>query len=257
MVRRAKLTPEEEKAIALLWENYFQSECDESRNDLVEHYRPVAISVARSVKKRLPRTVDMGDLEGAGDIGLIQAVERFDPERGVPFEAFCSQRVHGAILDELRRHDWLPRPVRKRLKARKQVVGQLSQELGREPLEEEIAAALEMSLEDYRHYFGNGKDTPVLAGGRPANGAQDGQHGLDFLEDPRAEDHPDPVHVREMLELIRCHIEPEAREILFMKYFLGYSLKEIGQELDLSLSRVCKIHGRIVERLQERFGSKV
>ena len=133
---------------------------------------------------------------------------------------------------------------------------ELRKDLGREPTEEETASALGISLEEYHRDYGNGKDTPVLAGGkRDADG--DGEGTLDFYEDPREAGPDDDVHSRELLELISQTLDEEAREILFMRFFLGCSLKEIGEDRNISQSRVSKILGRIMDRLKERFEEKV
>ena len=119
MVRRAKRKQRRNQTLERLWVKYRDDDQMEARNALVEYYRPYATGVVRRVKSRLPRNVELGDLEGAGDVGLIQAIQNFDPGRGVPFEAFCEHRIRGAILDELRRLDWVPRPVRNRLNQKK------------------------------------------------------------------------------------------------------------------------------------------
>lgn len=257
MVKRARIPDGDNETLSRLWVEYRESDRLETRNALVEYYRPHAVRVARKVKARLPRSVEIGDLESAGDVGLIQAIQSFDPCRGVPFEAFCEHRVRGAILDELRRHDWLPRPVRNRLNRRKEIVENLRKDLGREPSEEETAAGLDISLADYHRDYGNGKDTPVLAGGKRANEDGESDGTLDFFEDPRDGGPDRDAHSRELLELISRTLDEEAREILFMRFFLEYSLKEIGEIREISQSRVSKILGRIMDRLKERFEEKV
>ncbi len=256
MVRRARVPDGDNETLTRLWDEYRGEERIEARNALIEYYRPHSVRVARRVKARLPRSVEIGDLESAGDVGLIQAIQSFDPTRGVPFEAFCEYRVRGAILDELRRHDWLPRPVRNRLNRRKGVTEELRKDLGREPTEEETASALGISLADYHRDYGNGKDTPVLAGGK-RNEDGEGDGTLDFYEDPRESGPDTDAHSRELLELISQTLDDEAREILYMRFFLGCSLKEIGADRSISQSRVSKILGRIMDRLKERFEEKV
>jgi len=257
MVRRVRIPDGDNETLTLLWGEYRQSEKLETRNALIEYYRPHAVRVARKVKARLPRSVDIGDLESAGDVGLIQAIQAFDPTRGVPFEAFCEHRVRGAILDELRRHDWLPRPVRNRLNRRKDLVEDLRKELGREPTEEETAQALGIDLAEYHRDYGNGKDTPMLAGGKRGVEDGDAEGTLDFYEDPRADGPDTETHCREVLNLISRTLDDESRHILFMRYFEGRSLKDIGERCEISQSRVSKILGRIMERLKERFEEKV
>lgn len=253
MVSRDKRSKLRNKTLERLWAEYRQGDRLEARNALIEYYRPYASSVVRRVRARLPRSVEWGDLEGAGDVGLIQAIQHYDPARGVPFEAFCEHRVRGAILDELRRHDWLPRPLRNRLNQKKEALEALRHRLGHNPGDAEVAAELGMSLPDYLALFGGGRDTPLLAAAKPGAGGEGGEAGLDFLEDPREEDPLDDAHRRELLERIAGTLDSESREILFKRFFEDRTLKEIGDDLGISQSRVSKILGRLIDRLGDRF----
>jgi len=257
MVKRARLDKDVNRTLVRLWGEYRDTDRLEARNALIEYYRPYAVMVARKVKARLPRSVEFSDLEGAGDVGLIQAVQSYDHTRGVPFEAFCEYRVRGAILDELRRHDWVPRPVRNRLNKLKAVLEQLRSHLEREPNEMEVAAELGIELQEYHRLYCGGRDTPVLAGGKPSTDQGDAEGTLDFFEDPRDYSPDGGAHSRELLELISQTLDAEEREILFMRFFLDYSLREIGEIRDISQSRVSKILGRIMERLKVRFEEKI
>lgn len=259
MVHRAR--PDNETLLRL-WSDYRSREDGgsqelEARNALIEYYRPYAVQLARKVKSRLPRTVEIGDLEGAGDVGLIQAIQSFDPGRGVPFEAYCEHRVRGAILDELRRADWLPRPVRTRAKERKAVLEELRARLNREPTDDEAAAELGLTLEEYHRSFAGRKDSPVLAGAKPGNEDGDGEGTLDFFEDPRTDGPDADPHRRELLALISQSLDDEAREIVFLRFFLDYSLKDIADMYGVSQSRVSKILGKIMERLKEKLQEKI
>lgn len=254
MVQRAR---PDNQTLLRLWGEYRRDERLETRNALIEYYRPYAVSLARRVKSRLPRTVEIGDLEGAGDVGLIQAIQSFDPNRGVPFEAFCEHRVRGAILDELRRHDWLPRPVRTRVKERRAVLEDLRSKLNREPTDDEAATEMGLSLGEYHRSFAGRKEAPVLAGAKLGGEDGDSEGTLDFFEDPR-EDGPDAdPHRRELLALISQSLDDEAREIVFLRYFLDYSLKEIADMYGVSQSRVSKILGKIMERLKDKLQEKI
>ncbi len=252
MVKRAPRTKTPNKTLERLWGEFREGK-QEARNALIAYYRPYAGSVVRRVRARLPRSVEPGDLEGAGDFGLIQAIQAFDPGRGVPFESFCAHRIRGAILDELRRLDWLPRPVRNRLNQKKAAEEALRSKLGRDPDDLEIATELGLSRGEFHVLFGNGKETPVLAGGKPACEEGEADGSLDFFEDPREDGPAEDAHRRELLERISGVLDTEARELLFKRYFEGRTLKEIGDELDISQSRVSKILGRLMDRLKERF----
>ncbi len=257
MVRRTRKAFAVNQTLVRLWQEFNVDQRIEARNALVEYYQPFARSVVRRVRVRLPRSVEVGDLEGAGDVGLIQAIHNFDPQRGVPFEAFCEHRVRGAIIDELRRLDWLPRPLRNRLNRRKDLVDKLRTEFGRDPSDTEIAEALGLDIRSYLEEFTAGRDTPVLAASKAGSGGNSGENSLDFLEDTRTEGPDEDVFRREMLEAIASSLDAEGREILFKRYFENRSLKDIGEELGLSQSRVSKILGRLVDRLRDRFEDKV
>jgi len=205
---------------------------------------------------RLPRSVEISDLEAAGDVGLIQAIQNFDPGRGVPFEAFCEHRVRGAILDELRRLDWLPRPMRHRLNKKKEAIEHLRCTLGRVPVDVEIAQHLGLSMDEYTRRFGKDHEAPVLAGGKPGNEGKDAEPGLEFLEDSRIEGPIEDAQRRELIEQIAATLSPENREILYKRFFEARTLKEIGDEMKISQSRVSKILHRIVGRLKDRFAER-
>ncbi|HBF23645.1 MAG TPA: hypothetical protein DDW23_07520 [Planctomycetes bacterium] len=257
MVKRARLKKPSNSALQRLWSDFRESESVEARNALIEFHLSIVSKVARVLHSRMPRSVELGDLEGAGYGGLIQAVENFDPDRGVPFEAFCQHRIRGAILDGCRTSDWLPRPMRNKLNARRDAIEELRTNLEREPSDQEVAEKMNMALEDYQRQFAPGMDAPVLAVGKPGSGNGDGEAGLDFLEDQQDEGPLEDVHLREMVELIASTLDREAREILFKRFFEARTLKEIGDELAISQSRVSKILGRHLERLKERFEDKV
>ncbi|HEX9793383.1 MAG TPA: sigma-70 family RNA polymerase sigma factor [Planctomycetota bacterium] len=253
MVSRIKRSKQPNLTLVRLWTEYREGDRIEARNALIAYYRPFAETVVRRVKVRLPRSVEIGDLEGAGDLGLIQAIQNFDPERGVPFEAFCEFRVRGAIMDELRRLDWLPRPVRNRHNQRKEIFETLRGRLGHDPDDYELAEAMNLSFKEYAMLFENGKEAPVLAGNKPGSEDGDGEVGLDFVEDHRDEGPIAGAQRRELLQRIASTLDAEGREILFKRFFEGRTLKEIGDDLQISQSRVSKILGRLIERLKERF----
>jgi RNA polymerase sigma factor (sigma-70 family) len=120
-----------------------------------------------------------------------------------------------------------------------------------------VAAELDLTLEEYHAFFGNGREAPMLAGGKPGGDEGETENGLDFFEDPRQEGPLEDAHRRELLERIATVLDPEARAILFMRYFENRTLREIGETLAISQSRVSKIIGRLMDRLKDRFEDKV
>src|ERR1051326_1424922 len=137
-----------------LWRAFWRKPSDQRRNGLVEDYQPLVLEVVYRFAQRLPRSVDRGDLETAGNFGLMRAISSFDPTRKVRFEIYAEMRIRGAILDELRARDWLPRLCRTRLDQQKRMVEKLRSELGREPTDPEIAGAMELPFEEYELLFG-------------------------------------------------------------------------------------------------------
>ena len=235
-----------------LWSRHARDSDDASRNALVESYQGLAHDVVRRFAARLPRNVDRGDLVTAANVGLMAAVTSFDPERGVPFEAYAERRIKGALLDELRVQDWLPRPWRQRIEQHKRAVERLRSELGRAPRDDEVAEALDVDVGDYQALFGTGfPGAPV--GSAPTDDAEDDPFGaLGIVPDTRG-DAPDVRLTREeLLNLVAQKLSDQEYRIVYLKYWEELPMREIGQLTGLSESRVCKIHARLIDRLQER-----
>jgi len=243
-----ELAPE----IEALWRSYRENPDDEARNSLVGAYQDFAAEVTRRFAARLPRSVDRGDLQTAGQVGLMNAIAGFDPERGVRFESYCELRVKGALLDELRTQDWLPRPWRQRVEHQKRTVEALRAREGREPTDEEVAQEMDLSVDLYQQLFGVGlPGTP--SGSMATDGSdEDVMLALEIVPDPSAVDPDDGLTREELLTLVTQRLTEQEYRILYLRYWEGMAMREIGELTDLSESRVCKIHTRLIERLQER-----
>ena len=186
------------KALARLWKSYRDSQSDAARNRLVEIYQAHVREIVRRFACRLPRNVDRGDLDTAANFGLMAAIEDFDPARGVRFESYCETRVQGALLDELRTQDWLPRAWRARIELQKRTCERLRSEHGREPCDQDVAAAMEMPLDLYCQTFGSalpGAPQRSLAGVNVS-------HGLDVVPDPHADRIGEKLSRDELLRLV-------------------------------------------------------
>jgi RNA polymerase sigma factor for flagellar operon FliA len=235
-----------------LWADYRADPGDLTRNALVEAYQNFAGEVTRRFAARLPRSVDRGDLVTAGQVGLMNAIAGFDPERGVRFESYCELRVKGALLDELRTQDWLPRPWRQRVEHQKRTVEALRSREGREPADEEVAKEMDLSVELYQQLFGVGlPGTP--SGSMATDGSdEDVMLALDIVPDRSPVDIDDGLTREELLTLVTQRLSEQEYRILYLRYWEGMAMREIGELTELSESRVCKIHMRLIERLQER-----
>lgn len=251
--RRQRRSPEAESLVPLLWEAYHRFPSDEHRNVLVEYYRPMVEDIVRRFASRLPRRVDTGDLSTAAQFGLMSAIAGFDSDRGVRFESYCERRVRGALLDELRTQDWLPRPWRQRIERHKRVAEALRSETGREPRDDELARGMGMDVHAYLHLFGIGVPG-APAGSMPASdGPDDGASSLDVVADTRGVPPGETLTQEELLRLVAQRLTEQEYKIVYLKYWEGLPMREIGDLTGLSESRVCKIHAKLIERLKDRF----
>ena len=236
-----------------LWASYRKCRSHATRNTLVEAYQSLVKDVVRRFAMRLPRSVDRGDLETAANVGLISAVEGFDPTRGVRFESYCELRAKGALLDELRTQDWLPRPWRHRIEQQKKTLEQLRGELGRKPLDDEVAESMAIPLDEYQSLFGTGMPTAPTGSMPTGEGDDDRAPALDIVPDPHSEAPGEKLTREELLQLVAQKLTEQEYRIVYLKYWEDLSMKEIGELAGLSESRVCKIHARLIERLRDRF----
>ncbi len=235
-----------------LWLSFRDQPSDENRNRLVEAYQELARDVVRRFAARIPKTVDRGDLFTAANFGLIGAIESFDPLRNVRFEIYAELRIRGALLDELRNEDWMPRPWRARLEQQKRVLQDLRSRLGREPFDSEVAREMEIPLEEYEFLFGIA--LPGTPGGSMAT-TEDGDEllGVEVVADTRIDQPGEELTRAELMRLVSQKMTEQEYRIVYLKYWEELPMREIGELTNLSESRVCKIHARLMERLKDRF----
>ncbi|MHC4077905.1 MAG: sigma-70 family RNA polymerase sigma factor [Planctomycetota bacterium] len=226
------------------------------RNRLVERYRSQVEDMARGLSARLPRSVDVQDLTHAGMWGLIQAIENYRPGRGSGFVPFMRIRVRGAMLDELRNMDYLPRLYRSRVRALEEAQDRLKGELMRTPTDAELAQELGMSEEAYREQFSS---LAAIHKAAPHNrlhrGGQDEAGPADIiasLADHEQEEPLEAANRRELLAKIEASLEPVEWAVLRLHYLEGMTGKEVARKLSLSQSRICQIHMRVLSRLKIR-----
>jgi RNA polymerase sigma factor for flagellar operon FliA len=234
------------------WRAYWKDGTDVQRNVLVEAYQDLVREIAGRFAVRLPRSVDRGDLSTAANFGLIAAITSFDGDRGVRFEAYADRRIRGALLDELRCQDWLPRPWRQRFEQHKRAVERLRASLGRPPQDHEVAQELDLSMDEYLSTFGTG-----LLGAQTSNRtAEDSDEaaGVDLYPDPRADPPDDRLTRDELMGLVAERLTGQEFRIVYFKYWEDLPMRVIGELTGLSESRVCKIHTRLIARLRDRLG---
>ena len=240
------------KTVQQWWKKYARNHSDDIRNSLIEHYLPIVRYTAERLSARLPEEVEVDDLISAGTFGLIDAINAFDLDRGVKFETYCSQRIRGAILDELRSMDWVPRLVRSRSHKVSQATGVLEMELGRKPTDRELAKKMKVSLTEFRKLQRDSQATGLISLSRKWFETDSNRDVLeiDVLEDKRSEDPFRQFQRKDVKEWVTRGLSRAERLIILLYYFEGMTMKEIGETLALSESRVSQMHSAILGRLK-------
>lgn len=228
------------------------------RDGLIRQYLPLVQRLAHHMIAKLPANVQLDDLVQVGMIGLADALSRFEADQGVQFETFATQRIRGAMLDELREGDWLSRGSRKSQKQIEQAVRRLEHRFGRSPAESEIAAELDMPLADYQALLGRVRGTQLVY--LEDIGGGDGDSDS-FLDRHAADTEADPMSLLKDQRLrgaLVAAIEtlPEReRHIMGMYYEQDMNLKEIGAVLGITESRVSQLHSQSIARLRSKMRS--
>ena len=243
--------------ISALWAHYKDDQDSGARDALILNYSPLVKYVAGRVASSLPQTVDTADLISYGIFGLIDAIEKFDVERAIKFETYAIARIRGAIIDELRAMDWVPRSVRSRAREIEHSYVALENSLRRVPSDEEVASHMGVTVRDFHGILTKLSYTSIVSFEELWVGGDrdDGQSALGSIKDERAED---PVAIFESVEIkdiLAGAIErlPEREKtVIALYYYEGLTLKEIGQVLGVTESRVSQLHTKAVLRLRAR-----
>ena len=248
------------KAIELkdLWRRYKADQDQQARERLVLAYAPLVKYVAGRMSSGLPAHVEEADLISYGLLGLISAIERFEPEREIKFETFAITRIKGSIIDELRSLDWVPRSVRSRAREIERANAKLEHELQRAPTDQEIADRLELSLEEFQDSLLRISNSSVVALDElwaVSDASGDQVSLLDTIQDPQAVDPAREMDVTEMKDRLADAISrlPEREKLVVaLYYYENLTLREIGEVLGVTESRVSQLHTKAVLRLKSR-----
>ncbi len=237
-------------ALAELWARYVAEREPELRDRLILHYAPLVKYVAGRVGSGLPSHVEQADLISYGTFGLIDAITRYEPSREVKFESYAMSRIRGAIIDELRNTDWIPRSVRMKARQFERAVAELESRLQRSPSDEEVAEEMGMDVEDVRRFLGQLSLVNVVAldellvdddGGAPRL--------VDTLQDSTALDPQAVAEHGEARQLLARAVEqlPDREKVVVsLYYFEGLTLADIGRVLGVTESRICQLHTKAV-----------
>lgn len=242
-----------------VWKEYAKTRDIQLRNKLVLLYAPIVKYVAGQIYSRLPpRSVEILDLISAGTIGLIEAVEKFHPERGYKFETYAFQRIRGAIIDSLRKLDWLPRNLRIKTKKLEEAYFKLEEKLGRPPTDDELRDYLGFKEKDFQEALSAIGHSHIIAFEDLKTQTSEGGTAASIYEAIEDKNQPDPLELiehREGIDLLKeaiKHLPPRERQVVIYYYFKNFNLREIGKIMGVSESRVSQIHGRALLNLKAR-----
>jgi RNA polymerase sigma factor for flagellar operon FliA len=241
-----------------IWKQFHKTGDDCSRNLLLEHYRPLVKYTAKRLHSKLPDKVELDDLTSAGNFGLMDAIDAFDPARGVKFETYCSPRIRGSILDELRSMDWVPRLVRARAHQLAKATRSLETHLGRKPTEKETAEELDMDMTEFNRLQRDASAVSVVSlSTKYSEGDNEKDiREIDVIKDQRSQNPLIEAQKRDLKNLLTKGLTRAERLIIVLYYYEEMTMKEIGATLDLSESRVSQMHSSIVQRLKAQMNSR-
>jgi len=227
----------------------------DEKNSLIEKYAQLVKITAYRLVGRLPASHWVEDLISCGMIGLLEAIESFDPKLNIKFETFAKFRIRGSMIDEMRQRDWIPRSVRAKIREIDALYRRLSVEMGRAPNDQDMAQALSMNLEDYFNYLVDLQPAGMISYDDVAGHEMAERSMLDFIED-RSSPHPDlEIQIKELksgiIEALE-QLDPDEQLVMSLYYYEGLTLKEIAQVVQVSESRVSQIHSKALLKLNWR-----
>jgi RNA polymerase sigma factor for flagellar operon FliA len=242
-----------------LWKQFKADQSNEDlRNRLIELYLPLVKYNGERIWSRLPDGVELDDLISAGTFGLMDAIDAFDMSRGVKFETYCVPRIRGAMLDELRTMDWVPRLVRSKASKLNEAIKTLEAKLGRAPSDGEVAEHMQLSREEFEKLLIDANAVSLVSLNKKwceTDSSKDVRE-IDILEDKKGEDPTRRIQKADLMRLVTKGLNRNERLIIILYYYEELTMKEIGATLDLSESRVSQMHSAIVERLQGQLGRR-
>lgn len=245
-----KRIPEEE--LIALWDKYLSDKTDKaSRDTLIVQYIYLIRYVVGRVKVTLPSTISLEDIAGYGVEGLINAIERYSPQKNTRFETYALIRIRGAILDRIRSQDFLPRSVRQKIKILKEAQEYLKQELGRMPTTKEIAEHVDMEPDKVNQLLA--EDVTITSLYDKKGNAEDSLEVIDTIQDTNKlnpQEEAEEKNVKQELERALQRLPERERIIMVLYYQENMTLKEIGETINMSESRVCQLHAQGIMKLK-------
>ncbi len=247
----------EEKSEQELWESYRKTKDPKIRDHFIKQYAPLVKYVAGKVAIGMPHNVEFDDLVGFGSFGLLDAIEKYDPEKHVKFKTYAVTRIRGAIFDELRSIDWVPRSVRQKTREIEETVHRLEASLGRSASDEEIAKEMGMSLSDFQKTMLQISGTSILSLNDLWYSGDDNDKVsiVDSIESPQSLN-PDTIVEKEEIKRVIVQaineLPDKEKKVLVLYYYEDLTLKEIGQVLEVTESRISQLHTKAIMRLRAK-----
>ena len=235
-----------------IWKTYKSTKDVNLRNILIERHVPLVKTIAERLLQTLPKSIELDDLTSAGTFGLMDAIDGFDLSRGIKFKTYCTTRIRGSILDELRSQDWVPRLVRLKAHRLEKATRKLEGELGRDPNEFELAEAMGMSLPELQATEAEANAKTIFSLSEKWDDGDDDKEmeKVEILADKRGVDPIQTMQQKDVLEAITRNLTKKERLIIIMYYYEGLTMREIGEIMELTESRVCQIHSNVMSRLK-------
>lgn len=252
-------TVAQQEEILQVWKTYKRDPSNkELRNQLMERYFPLVKYNGERIWQRLPDGVELDDLISAGVFGLMDAIDAFDLSRGVKFETYCVPRIRGAMLDELRSMDWVPRLVRSKASKLADATKKLEAKLGRAPTVVELAERMELTIKELEKMMRDASAVNLISLNKKwyETDSYKDVREIDILEDKKGEDPTRRIYKNDLMRLVTKGLNRNERLIIILYYYEELTMKEIGATLDLSESRVSQMHSSIVQRLQKQLGKR-
>ncbi|MCB1153572.1 MAG: FliA/WhiG family RNA polymerase sigma factor [Deltaproteobacteria bacterium] len=239
------------------WQDCPPEQRDHLRAELIKKYTPLIKLVAMRIIRKLPPQIELDDLINTGVLGMMDAIEKYDPNRDIKFETYAEFRIRGAILDELRSLDWVPRSIRSRLNELERTYQELEAKLGRPATDDEVAHAMNLSQDEYFELVNKANGVTLVSlddlGNKSGNNAAQKRNFLEYFRTPNQESVVSLMNMKEIKSILAEAIEDlpkNERFVVSMYYFDELTMKEIGLILGITESRVSQIHNKCIMRLR-------
>ena len=245
------------------WREFKETGSKIAKDKLLVEYAHLVKYITNRLAVNLPKSVDRDDLTSAGVLGLIKAVETFEPERGFKFETYAGHKIRGAILDELRALDWVPRSVRQKSRELQKVFAKLENDLGRAPYDDEVCEAMNITMQEYEEMLSDVTPTTIISLEEAMPNRESDSKELriiDTIENPGSDNPLKELGFAQVKEILKDAIMnlPEKEKLVVALYhYEELTLKEIGVVLDITESRVSQIHSKAILKLRSKLVQRI